>query len=403
MTHSLEVIWSVDGVAAGTGPDFVLNGATLAVGVHQVRATVTDRTPLVRTDPAGLLNEARQWTVTIQESPGTSATATFVKADTTTQGTWQGVYGRDGAGVIGDTASYPAYAQVSTNASRWTWDGSPSDDRALQRITSPGRVAATWFGDVFNIDVNLTDGQPHRLALYALDYDFHGRSERLEVRDAASGAVLDSQTVSDFSGGQYLVWQVTGHVVIQVTRLGGINAVVSGLFFDQLPGGGGGGATATFVKVDSTTQGTWQEVYGRNGAGVIGDTASYPAYAQVSTNASGWTWDGSPSDGRALQRITSPGRVAATWFGDVFNIDVNLTDGQPHRLALYVLDYDFHGRSERLEVRDAVSGVLLDSQTVSDFSDGRYLVWQVTGHVVVQVTRLGGINAVVSGLFFDQP
>ena len=81
--------------------------------------------------------------------------------------------------------------------------------------------------------------------------------------------------------------------------------------------------------------------------------------------------------------------------------DINLTDGQPHRLALYNLDFDFLGRSQRIDVRDAVSGALLNSQTLTDFTDGRYLVWQLTGHVVVQITRLGGLNAVVSGLFFD--
>jgi len=30
-----------------------------------------------------------------------------------------------------------------------------------------------------------------------------------------------------------------------------------------------------------------------------------------------------------------------------------------------------------------------------------YLVWNVSGHVKIQVTLTGGINAVASGLFFD--
>src|SRR5204862_486274 len=104
---------------------------------------------------------------------------------------------------------------------------------------------------------------------------------------------------------------------------------------------------------------------------------------------------------RALQRRFAPGRLATTWYGDVITVDVNLTDGQPHRLALYCVDFDFLGRSQRIDVRDAVTGVLLDSQTLTDFTGGRYLVWEVTGHVTVQVTRVAGMNAVVSGLFFD--
>jgi hypothetical protein len=187
-----------------------------------------------------------------------------------------------------------------------------------------------------------------------------------------------------------------------VTRLGGVNAVVSGLFFDPPPGSGGGSATATFVTADPTTQGSWRGVYGRDGAAIVRDAVAYPSYAQVSvTGADVYTWDSASADPRALERSSDASRIAATWFGDVVNIDINLTDGQPHRLALYSLDFDFVGRRQRIDVRDAVTGALLDSQTLPAFTDGRYLVWQLTGHVTVQVTRLGGDNAVVSGLFFD--
>ena len=36
--------------------------------------------------------------------------------------------------------------------------------------------------------------------------------------------------VSSFTGGQYLVWNLTGHVTIQFTRDSGANALVSGVF-----------------------------------------------------------------------------------------------------------------------------------------------------------------------------
>ena len=42
---------------------------------------------------------------------------------------------------------------------------------------------------------------------------------------------FDSRTVNQFTGGQYLVWNITGRVRIQVVRTGGLNAVVSGVFF----------------------------------------------------------------------------------------------------------------------------------------------------------------------------
>jgi hypothetical protein len=52
------------------------------------------------------------------------------------------------------------------------------------------------------------------------------------VLDAATGQVLDSREVSGFQNGRYLTWELTGHVRLRVTRTGGMNAVVSGLFFD---------------------------------------------------------------------------------------------------------------------------------------------------------------------------
>jgi hypothetical protein len=32
-----------------------------------------------------------------------------------------------------------------------------------------------------------------------------------------------------------------------------------------------------------------------------------------------------------------------------------------------------------------------------------YLLWNLQGHVILRFTKLGGVNAVLSGLFFDAP
>src|SRR4029450_7678892 len=47
------------------------------------------------------------------------------------------------------------------------------------------------------------------------------------------------------------------------------------------------------------------------------------------------------------------------------------------------------------------TNALLDTQTISGFHNGRYLKWNISGHVKVQVTRTGGLTSAVSGLFFD--
>ena len=62
------------------------------------------------------------------------ASATFRSADTTTQGTWKGVYGADGYNIIGDLASYPLYASVSPSGqSSYTWSASTADVRGLEK------------------------------------------------------------------------------------------------------------------------------------------------------------------------------------------------------------------------------------------------------------------------------
>ena len=50
--------------------------------------------------------------------------------------------------------------------------------------------------------------------------------------DATTGAVLDTQNVSGFGNGVYIVYTLKGHVKVRVTNTGGLNAVLSGFFFD---------------------------------------------------------------------------------------------------------------------------------------------------------------------------
>jgi subtilisin family serine protease len=432
--------------------------------------------------------------VTVNGAAGGSS-ATFVGADSTTQGSWRGVYGGDGAIVANDSTRQPTYGAATTTAPTWTWAASTTDVRALQKAAASDRIAATWYGGV-SIDVNLTDGSPHHVSLYLIDWDNLGRAERVEVRDATSNTLLDSRSISNFTNGQYLTWTVQGHVVMNVVLVSGVNSVASGIFFDAasgnappavtltgpaeganyipgasiplsaratdsnginrvefyqgstlvatsmngLPDGtrdysapwnsvpagnytltakaydtlgassvslpvhvtvsAGGSTSATFVATDTTTQGTWRGMYGGDGAIVANDSTRQPTYGTVTTAAPSWTWAASTADVRALQKAAASDRIAATWYGAI-TFDVNLTDGAAHHVSLYVIDWDSLGRAERVEVRDATTNTLLDSRSVSSFTNGQYLKWTVQGHVVINVIVTAGVNAVTSGVFFD--
>jgi hypothetical protein len=338
-------------------------------------------------------------------APGT---ASFVKVDTSTRGSWKGVYGADGAHVLGDAANYPSYASATpTGNNGYTWAPSTFDPRAMQKLTGSDNIASTWYtGTSFNIDLRFNDSVTHQFALYMLDWDFFsgGRSQRVEILNSG-GAVLDTRVVSGFSNGQYLVWNLSGQVVVRVTNLNPLaNAVVSGLLFGGTSTSGGSADAASFVKVDTTTQGSWKSVYGSEGANILGDTANYPAYVAATPSAiNSHTWTSSTGDLRALQKIAASDRIASCWYtGTTFNIDLRFTDTAAHQVALYMLDWDTYGggRSQRIEVLNS-SLAVLDSRIVSGFASGQYVVWNLTGHVVIRVTNLNPFsNAVVNGLLF---
>ena len=330
-----------------------------------------------------------------------TAVASFVGSDTSTEGNWQGVYGADGYSVANDSQVIPSYASFALqNQLNYTWAASTTDPRALQTGSGSGRIASTWYNpSSFDFDVNFTDKQTHQFAFYALDWDNLGRSEKVQVLDANTGAVLDTRNISGFSNGIYLIWKVLGHVRITITRTGGVNAVVSGVFF-----GGGEPSTpvASFVGSDTSTEGSWQGVYGADGYSVASDGQVIPSYASFAVqNQVNYTWAASTTDPRALQTGSGSGRIASTWdSSSSFNFDVNFTDGMTHQFALYALDWDNLGRSENFQVLDANTSAVLDTRNISGFSNGIYLIWNISGHVRITITRTGGLNAVVSGAFF---
>jgi uncharacterized repeat protein (TIGR01451 family) len=334
-------------------------------------------------------------------SGGTKATASFVAADTTTQGSWHGVYGGDGYSVANDSQSLPSYASLAVqNQLNYTWASSTAEPRALQTGSGAGRIASAWYlNGTFSFDVNLTDGKPHQFALYAMDWDSNSRSETIQVLDGNTDALLDTRTLSSFNTGVYLVWNLTGHIKINVIWTSGYNGVVNGVFFG---GAGGAKATASFVAADTTTQGSWHGVYGRDGYSVADDSQSIPSYALLAVqNQLNYTWAPNTSDPRALQTGSGAGRIAATWYSNsTFSLDVNLTDSNPHQFSLYAVDWDLNGRTETIQVVDANTNAILDTRTLSNFSNGVYLVWNLSGHVRINVIWAGGVNAIVNGVFF---
>jgi hypothetical protein len=99
----LRVRWSINGTSAGEGRTLRLNTSTLPAGTHVVQVEVTDQTPLVRSDPTGLLAARHSWTVAT--TPGNGVTGRTVTA-------------RLASGRRAAEAKYPRAAATSGSAAR---------------------------------------------------------------------------------------------------------------------------------------------------------------------------------------------------------------------------------------------------------------------------------------------
>lgn len=333
-----------------------------------------------------------------------AATAEFIKTDSTTIGTYTGVYGSDGYDVVNASVNLPSYAKIyNVSGTAYTWDSNTSQLNALQ--DSPGsttRIAACDYEQYphmgFNLD--LTDGKTHQVALYVLDWDSQHRAETIQITDTYTGKLLDSENVSNFTSGKYLVWDLSGDVQFEVSNAGGLNEVMSGLFFDPA-----NNPPAQFKGINTTTQGTWNNVYGSQGYDVVNAGESLPGYATLSfaPNATPFTWAANTSDPRALQDQPGSGaRIASCYYSSSpsFSFNLNLSGTQPHPVELYFLDWDNLGRSETVQVSNAATGAVLDTETVSNFSGGKYLLWNLSGNLNITITNTGGLNEVLSGVFF---
>ena len=139
--------------------------------------------------------------------------------------------------IAADLTNAPSYANVSlTGDSMWNWTTSTTDPRALQIASSSSRFSSTFYSySPFVIDMDLTDGNTHKVSLYLCDWDNYQRVETITMVDAVSGAVLSTHSFAQFTGGVYQSWNIRGHVQIQVTPNSGINAIVNAIFFDPIP------------------------------------------------------------------------------------------------------------------------------------------------------------------------
>jgi hypothetical protein len=169
------------------------------------------------------------------------ATASFVSTDTTTQGTWLGVYGALGYYKM-ETASktlvssLPSGLTVTVTGATTTASATGTTDvRDLLRVDGTTRDTVIWFSTTnFTLRVTPSDSTVRRLRTYLLDRAAGSRVQTIDVKDHGTGTTLDTRTASSFSAGVWYSWDVSGDIDLVFTFVSGTatNAVSSGLFLD---------------------------------------------------------------------------------------------------------------------------------------------------------------------------
>jgi hypothetical protein len=172
-----------------------------------------------------------------------AATASLMGTDATTRGNWMSTYGTVGYYIPGGPAQTPSDGSTFNPgaASLWTWGKNVTSPGALKTSASMD-IASAWYADLgtaspsLTLDVNVSSGS-QTVALYLLDYDQKGRAESVSVTDPNNGnaplGIPIAVSGTNFANGEYLIWQVTGEIHINITLVTGPNAVASGIFFGE--------------------------------------------------------------------------------------------------------------------------------------------------------------------------
>ena len=198
-----------------------------------------------------------------QEPPETYA-GRFIKEDSTTHGSWGGIYGKEGHAlcnydgtstpkVTTDRRSMPSYV-ASLTYYMYGGDGKPNaglwaprtrDERALAPdATNQGlrNAAGLYTADPqpcrnnMTFEVGIHGTRDYQIALYFVDWDNNGRRQAVEMMDAATlNLIAPVKVVKGFRDGIYLVYAYNKSVKFRINQIRGNDATLSGIFFDPAP------------------------------------------------------------------------------------------------------------------------------------------------------------------------
>jgi hypothetical protein len=173
----------------------------------------------------------------------------------------------------------------------------PADAAEKYGLLKPGTTthsATAWVHTQrsYAFDLTLPEDKLTQVALYILDWDPAApRTANVEIYDLAADRRLTLNVFKQFTGGQYLLFELAGKVRVKITGASFTStAPLCGIFFDPSTSGkvirpdkrqNKYLPYAAFLKADADTHGAWPGVYGKDGYLVIGSDPKLPDYARL--------------------------------------------------------------------------------------------------------------------------
>lgn len=176
------------------------------------------------------------------------------------------------------------------------------------------------------------------------------------------------------------------------------------------------------IKEDARTKGNWQHKYGSKGYvlcnfdSVGGHRIQLPDFVQdiLFTKGGQSHWESGTTDLRALHSpqtdksgnsIRNAGCIMTldpAPCQQTMTVDIPCKQSQPYKLTLYMVDWDKKGRRSAIELFDLKNKkLLLPVHMVRNHENGKYISFRLDRPVRIRINQVRGVNAVLSGLFFD--
>jgi hypothetical protein len=168
---------------------------------------------------------------------------------------------------------------------------------------------------------------------------------------------------------------------------------------------------------DASTQGNWKGVYGSKGYVLLNyDSLQHrmtlPAFVEnIRFNKeANIHWATAVDDARALRSDTGDAlrNIGAIHTNDpnaclqTMTVDIASKPAQEYNVSLYFVDWDEQNRRSAIEVFALDSKrLLMPVQMVRNYQQGKYVTFTLHEPVRIRINMVRGINATLSGLFFD--